>query len=96
MLRTLFPLAAASTDPFVTAVTNFFTYLISVGQSVALVVAVFSVIVAGLLWATSNGNTRQIERAKGALIAAGIGFFIVMVAHTLAQVLQNAIPTGVN
>lgn len=96
MIRAIFFAAVTGTDPFSTAIVTFFKNLIGIGQGVAVIIAVFFVLLSGFLWATSNGNARQIERAKGSLVAAGVGLFIALLANTIATLITTAIPTGIN
>ncbi len=48
-------------------------------------IAVIIIIVSGILYATSAGNSSQITRAKNALTYAIVGLVIVLLAFTITQ-----------
>lgn len=47
------------------------------------IVAVLVIIIAGIFYATSNGNANQVTRAKNAIIAALVGLVIILSAYVI-------------
>lgn len=50
---------------------------------IAAVIAVIVIIIAGILYATSNGDAGQVARSKNAIIYAVIGLIVVTFAFTI-------------
>ena len=69
-----------------------FTSLLEVATRVGLAVASLFLAWAGFLYMTASGSPRRMESAKDAAFAAIGGLAVVLLAHTIAQLVQNAIP----
>jgi hypothetical protein len=69
-----------------------FTSLLDVATHVGLAVAALFLAWAGFLYMTASGSPRRMETAKDAAFAAVGGLAVVLLAHTVAQLVQNAIP----
>ena len=48
-------------------------------------VAVLIIIIAGFMYATSNGNPDTIKKAKNAILYAVIGLIVILLAFTITQ-----------
>jgi hypothetical protein len=69
-----------------------FTSLLEVATRVGLAVASLFLAWAGFLYMTASGSPRRMESAKDAAFAAIGGLAVVLLAHTIAQLVQSAIP----
>jgi hypothetical protein len=73
------------------AVTRVFETLLSAATSVGLAASALFLAWAGFLYMTASGSPRRMESAKDAAFAAIGGLAIVLLAHTIAQLINNAI-----
>ena len=69
-----------------------FTALLNAATSVGLAAASLFLAWAGFLYMTASGSPRRMETAKDAAFAAVGGLAIVLLAHTIAQLISAAIP----
>jgi hypothetical protein len=69
-----------------------FTTLLDAATKVGLAAAALFLAWAGFLYMTASGSPRRMETAKDAAFAAIGGLAIVLLAHTIAQLVSNAIP----
>ena len=76
----------------VNSVTELFGHLLDAATSVGLAAAALFLAGAGFLYMTAGGSPRRMESAKDAAFAAVGGLAIVLLAHTIAELVQNAIP----
>lgn len=76
--------ASSAGIPQVNADTALKTVLNTV-YSIAGVVAVITIIIAGLYYTTSQGNASQVSQAKNAILAASIGLVVILMAATITQ-----------
>jgi hypothetical protein len=74
------------------AIVHAFDTLLSAATSVGLAAAALFLAWAGFLYMTASGSPRRMESAKDAAFAAIGGLAIVLLAHTLAALVQNALP----
>lgn len=74
------------------AITALFTNLANTGLNVALAVAIFFLMVGGVIYMTAAGSTKQMETGKRAMLNAIFGLAIVLSAKMIATFLQNALP----
>ena len=51
----------------------------------AAIVAVIIIIVAGILYVTSNGDPAKTKRAREAILYAGVGIVIIMIAFVITN-----------
>ena len=70
-----------------------FDHLLSIATQVGLGASAVFLAWAGLLYMTASGSPRRMESAKDAAFAAIGGLAIVLLAHTIATLVQNAIPS---
>jgi hypothetical protein len=68
-----------------------FDQLTTIGLDIGLTAAAFFILVGGFQYMSAGGNPIAMERAKSSLKNAAIGFAIVLLARTLAQLLQSSI-----
>lgn len=68
-----------------------FNQLTTIGLNIGTAAAAFFILVGGFQYMTAGGNPMAMERAKSSLKNAAIGFAIILLAHTLAQLLQSTI-----
>lgn len=68
-----------------------FTNLTAAGTTIGIAVATFFYLVAGFLYMTAAGSSRQMENAKMAAITATIGLVIVLGAQVISSVIEGAI-----
>jgi Type IV secretion system pilin len=68
-----------------------FDQLTTIGLNIGLAAAAFFILVGGFQYMSAGGNPMSMERAKSSLKNAAIGFAIVLLARTLAQLLQSSI-----
>ncbi|WP_428962223.1 pilin [Micromonospora fluostatini] len=54
-------------------------------------IATLFLVLAGLYWATAGGDPTQVERAKGALRNALVGYGLAVLAPVLLQVLRGVV-----
>ena len=59
--------------------------LLNLAYTMAGIVCVIIIIIAGYLYVTSSGNASTIKRAKDAILGAVIGIVVIMVAFTITQ-----------
>lgn len=59
--------------------------LLNTAYFIAGIVAVLVIVVAGIYYTTSSGDTSQIQRAKNAILYAVIGLIIIIMAFTITQ-----------
>ena len=78
----------------VSNVTNLFNNLLDAATSVGLAASALFLAWAGFLYMTAGGSPRRMESAKDAAFAAIGGLAVVLLARTIAQLVQNAIPKG--
>jgi hypothetical protein len=71
-----------------------FTTLLDAATRVGLAAAALFLAWAGFLYMTASGSPRRMESAKDAAFAAIGGLAVVLLAHTIAELVQNAIPTA--
>ena len=71
-----------------------FNVLLEVATKVGLAAAALFLAWAGFLYMTAGGSPRRMESAKDAAFAAIGGLAVVLLAHTIAALVQNA--TGLN
>jgi hypothetical protein len=76
-------------DP--TKIIELFKNLLDVGTRVGLAAAALFLAWAGFLYMTAGGSPRRMESAKDAAFAAIGGLAIVLLASTIANLVQNAI-----
>jgi hypothetical protein len=76
-------------DP--TKIIELFKNLLDVGTRVGLAAAALFLAWAGFLYMTAGGSPRRMESAKDAAFAAIGGLAIVLLASTIATLVQNAI-----
>ena len=69
-----------------------FDTLLDAATKVGLAAAALFLAWAGFLYMTAGGSPRRMESAKDAAFAAIGGLAVVLLAHTVAQLVQNAIP----
>ena len=68
-----------------------FANLTDAGTGIGIAVATFFYLVAGFLYMTAAGSSRQMENAKMAAITATIGLIIVLGAQVISSVIEGAI-----
>jgi Type IV secretion system pilin len=54
-------------------------------------IATLFLVLAGVYWATAGGDPAQVERAKGALKNALVGYGLAVLAPILLQVVQGIV-----
>jgi hypothetical protein len=69
-----------------------FDRLLDAATRVGMAAAALFLAWAGFLYMTAGGSPRRMESAKDAAFAAIGGLAVVLLAHTVAQLVQNAIP----
>ena len=69
-----------------------FETLLNAATQVGLAAAALFLAWAGFLYMTAGGSPRRMESAKDAAFAAIGGLAVVLLAKTIAQLVQNAIP----
>lgn len=62
---------------------NDLSNIVNIVYGIAVVIAVIVIIIAGILYTTSNGDAGQVARAKNAIIYAIIGLVVVTFAFTI-------------
>jgi hypothetical protein len=71
---------------------DLFKALLEAATKVGLTAAALFLAWAGFLYMTAGGSPRRMETAKDAAFAAIGGLAIVLLAKTIAELIQNAIP----
>jgi hypothetical protein len=74
------------------SIIKMFDALLEVATKVGLAAAALFLAWAGFLYMTAGGSPRRMESAKDAAFAAVGGLAIVLLARTIATLVQNAIP----
>jgi len=74
------------------AIITLFDHLLSIATQVGLGAAAVFLAWAGFLYMTASGSPRRMESAKDAAFAAIAGLAIVLLAHTIATLVKNALP----
>ena len=74
------------------AIIDLFQKLLEVSVRVGFAAAALFLAWAGFLYMTAGGSPRRMESAKDAAFASIGGFAVVLLAKTIAQLIQNAIP----
>ena len=77
-------------DP--TRIVELFTGLLTIATRVGMAAAALFLAWAGFLYMTAGGSPRRMESAKDAAFAAIGGLAVVLLAKTIAQLIQNALP----
>jgi hypothetical protein len=78
------------TEP--TAIINLFTRLLDLAMKVGMAAAAVFLAWAGFLYMTAGGSPRRMESAKDAAFAAIGGLAVVLLANTIAGLINTAIP----
>lgn len=79
-------------NPNIQAVIDLFRVLLDAATSIGLAAAALFLAWAGFLYMTAGGSPRRMESAKDAAFAAIGGLAVVLLAHTIAMLVQSAIP----
>ena len=74
-------------------IVELFTSLLSVATRVGMAAAALFLAWAGFLYMTAGGSPRRMENAKDAAFAAIGGLAVVLLASTIAGLVQNAVRT---
>ncbi len=74
------------------AIVALFTSLLNVATSIGMAAAALFLAWAGFLYMTAGGSPRRMETAKDAAFAAIGGLAVVLLARTIAELVQHAIP----
>ena len=74
------------------SIVQLFTTLLQAATSVGLAASALFLAWAGFLYMTASGSPRRMESAKDAAFAAIGGLAVVLLARTIAELVQNAIP----
>jgi hypothetical protein len=74
------------------AIVILFDHLLDIASKVSLGAAAVFLAWAGFLYMTASGSPRRMESAKDAAFAAIGGLAIVLLAHSIAILIQNALP----
>jgi Type IV secretion system pilin len=74
------------------AIIHVFKTLLEAATKVGLAAAALFLAWAGFLYMTAGGSPRRMESAKDAAFAAIGGLAVVLLAHTIAQLVRDAIP----
>jgi hypothetical protein len=75
------------------AIINMFGALLDAATKVGLAAAALFLAWAGFLYMTASGSPRRMESAKDAAFAAVGGLAVVLLAHTIAELISNAVTT---
>jgi hypothetical protein len=91
----VFPAAAhAAAGPVVVAVNSLPVVIANLQAwllGILVAVATLFLVLAGVYWATAGGDPTQVERAKGALKNALVGYALAVLAPVLLQVLRGIV-----
>jgi hypothetical protein len=74
------------------SIIQLFKTLLDAATKVGLTTAALFLAWAGFLYMTAGGSPRRMETAKDAAFAAIGGLAVVLLAHTIAELVNNAIP----
>jgi len=74
------------------AINAMFTNLINTGLNMSMGIAIFFLMVGGVIYMTAAGSTKQMETGKRAMLNSIFGLTIVLSAKMIATFLQNALP----
>ena len=74
------------------SIVQLFTTLLDAATHVGLAAAALFLAWSGFLYMTASGSPRRMESAKDAAFAAIGGLAVVLLAHTIAELVNNAIP----
>jgi hypothetical protein len=74
------------------SIVQLFTTLLNAATSVGLAASALFLAWAGFLYMTASGSPRRMESAKDAAFAAIGGLAVVLLARTIAELVQGAIP----
>ena len=74
------------------SIIQLFTTLLNAATSVGLAASALFLAWAGFLYMTASGSPRRMESAKDAAFAAIGGLAVVLLARTIAELVQGAIP----
>jgi len=77
-----------------TALTDLFHKLLELARTVGVAAAAFFLAWAGFLYMTAGGSPRRMESAKDAAFAAVGGLAVVLLASTIADLVQKAAPAS--
>jgi hypothetical protein len=77
------------TEP--TAIINLFTKLLDLAVKVGMAAAALFLAWAGFLYMTAGGSPRRMESAKDAAFAAIGGLAVVLLANTIAGLINSAV-----
>jgi hypothetical protein len=76
----------------INSITELFNTLLDDATRIGLAAAALFLAWAGFLYMTASGSPRRMETAKDAAFAAVGGLAIVLLAHTVADLIRSAIP----
>lgn len=76
----------------INSITELFNTLLDDATKIGLAAAALFLAWAGFLYMTASGSPRRMETAKDAAFAAIGGLAIVLLAHTVADLVRSAIP----
>jgi hypothetical protein len=74
------------------SIVHLFTTLLDAATSVGLAASALFLAWAGFLYMTASGSPRRMESAKDAAFASIGGLAVVLLARTIAGLIQSAIP----
>jgi hypothetical protein len=74
------------------SIIDLFKTLLDAATHIGLAAAALFLAWAGFLYMTAGGSPRRMESAKDAAFAAIGGLAVVLLARTIAELVQNAIP----
>ena len=77
----------------ISQIVNLFTNLLAIARGVGMAAAAVFLAWAGFLYMTAGGSPRRMESAKDAAFAAIGGLAIVLLASTIAGLIEKAIRT---
>ena len=80
-------LADAATDSLKTVIGNLQTWVMGILAALA----TLFLVLAGVYWATAGGDPVQVDKAKGALKNALVGYGLAVLAPTLLQVVKGIV-----
>ena len=75
------------------SIIQLFETLLEAATRIGLAAAALFLAWAGFLYMTAGGSPRRMESAKDAAFAAIGGLAVVLLAHTIAALVQSAIPS---
>jgi hypothetical protein len=74
------------------AINHLFTTLLDAATKIGMAAAALFLAWAGFLYMTAGGSPRRMENAKDAAFAAIGGLAVVLLAKTIADLVQSALP----